>query len=603
MKFLRLACSHANQVLRCTKHATKSHELAFTGDDQRLSEDKIYNACSSIRAPIVIRKEFAAALPDLAGFLSESHNIGHGAHRAQSKVQTLLQVHAKALRNKQLHGDSKWELVARDIERARPFLSGQIRQMTGVAQNYSGGGQPTFLHEPKHYAKTLDTVRDVGGTTFAVLGFAKLHQVPKLVIAMMKASMRAPEQHLRGNGVRLFTSPDAAAAESGKIRTVAFDAVGERAAAHHLKTRNVTDCHVEAKLIGDLGAKLVMHVFGKKARGRPTHASVGAIMREFVVDLKRSWPSAAGTPDPRSCPDDQNESTATATSADFVQHDASAGAAPVMRAGALQFKSFEVGALVKSARGGDLGERTIEHIGGQAKPAPPDSGASGAKRRKPGPDSIAISASKLADDFEVIKTAEATTITAHQEKALQLINMDCALERARSTFRVALHAAHSERADTVNASILFSKGAKTCISNEKCDKGGLALAPLTPTIGAGPRATPNAVVCSDTMADGKSIMYLVPKVVMPPPHGWARIVPFWNVPTAVDTALVNMAASAIKAPVEVRNSISSFSESTSSCQTVHIPVLVNIKPLSKGTELYQKSSAAPAKPQAKAASS
>eukprot|EP00959_Pyramimonas_sp_CCMP1952_P351939 7373813-Pyramimonas_sp.AAC.1 len=47
---------------------------------------------------IVIRAEGVVAVPDLPTFLSGPHSIGHGPHRLQSKVQTLMQTHAKISR-------------------------------------------------------------------------------------------------------------------------------------------------------------------------------------------------------------------------------------------------------------------------------------------------------------------------------------------------------------------------------------------------------------------------------------------------------------------------------------------------------------------------
>ncbi|CAK0865543.1 unnamed protein product, partial [Prorocentrum cordatum] len=602
VKILSIACSHTNQVLRCIKHKTKSHEMEFTNDDQHLSQDKVFDCCSSIRAPvaegltwIVIRAEVVELVPDMPSFLSESHNIGHGASRLQSKLQTLLQVHAKGKRNKQIHGDPEWNFVTRDIERTRPFLQGQVQFMTEYVQNYSGGDPPTFLTELKHYAKTLDTVRDVGSVTFHVLGAAKLTQVPEPITNMMKASLCAPDSFVRPDGVRLFTSADVMAVESGKLRESAFESVNmHRLAVQYLSDCGLTNAHLAAKLIGDFDVKMTMKVFGKQKKGRNIYGSLEEIGRDFVKDVVAKWPRARSTPAPWGVAAAEAQEEPTAAPSDFVQYDVGNGAAPILRSNVLEAKGFEVDAVVKCVRGRHEGEWVIKEIGEKVKLAPrgPVATAGPAKKRAKAME-FAVSIGQLVDDFELVKAMDTTTINVSGDAALDLLNMENALENRRAWFRVALNCAYRERISSVNVAIEFSKSSKVCKVLTKYQKGELVLIPLTPSISIGPRPTPNAIVVDDSMPDHKSIMYLMPKIILPDSDackdGWPFIVPFWNVPTCVDTALVNMAPSSIKVPVKVRSCALNFGKSD--CKTITIPTLVNTKALKEGSELFQKAPA------------
>ncbi|CAK0855463.1 unnamed protein product, partial [Prorocentrum cordatum] len=546
VKILSIACSHTNQVLRCIKHKTKSHEMEFTNDDQHLS-------------------------------------------------QTLLQVHAKGKRNKQIHGDPKWNFVTRGIERTRPFLQGQVQFMTEYVQNYSGGDPPTFLTELKHYAKTLDTVRDVGSVTFHVLGAAKLTQVPELITNMMKASLCAPDSFARPDGVRLFTSADVMAVESGKLRESAFESVNmRRLAVQCLSDCGLTNAHLATKLIGDFDVKMAMKVFGKQKKGRKIYGSLGEIGRDFVKGVVAKWPHARSTPAPWGVAAAEAQEEPTAAPSDFVQYDVGSGAAPILRSNVLEATGFEVDAVVKCVRGRHEGEWVIKGIGEKVKLAPrgPVATAGPAEKRAKAME-FAVSIGQLADDFELVKATDTTTINVSGDAALDLLNMENALENRRAWFRVALNCAYRERISSVNVAIEFSKSSKVCKVLTKYQKGELVLIPLTPSISIGPRPTPNAIVVDDSMPDHKSIMYLMSKNILPDSDackdGWPFIVPFWNVPTRVDTALVNMAPSSIKVPFEVRSCALNFGKSD--CKTITITTLVNTKALKEGSELFQKAPA------------
>eukprot|EP00959_Pyramimonas_sp_CCMP1952_P326448 6833539-Pyramimonas_sp.AAC.1 len=106
MEILSITCSHTNAGLRCAKLCSSSPHAEICTDDGKLSLDKILAMAPSYKEPlevglewVVIRRQCEDAMPELASFLSEAGNSGHGSHRVPTKMQVLMQIHKKAASN------------------------------------------------------------------------------------------------------------------------------------------------------------------------------------------------------------------------------------------------------------------------------------------------------------------------------------------------------------------------------------------------------------------------------------------------------------------------------------------------------------------------
>ncbi|CAK0908805.1 unnamed protein product [Prorocentrum cordatum] len=591
MKMLSIACSNTNQVLRCILHCTKSYETEFVNEDGCISQDAVLRAYTRIKEAmetgltwIAIRAEVVAEVPDLAAFLSESHTIGHGSHRLQSKVQTLMQIHAK-MRRVAHFGNATMPSVVRDIERTRPYLKGQVDAMATRVQNFGGGNPPVFLQELKAFAKTLgDNARDVGSVTFSILGKARLSQVHEWVTACMKASLGAPEQYMRDGGVRLITSSDVQAVESGKLRSMAFDAVAKhRSAVHYLKEGcKVTDAH-----LFELDARMVMTTYGKKARGRKQFDDLDSVVQQFVHDVREVWPAAAHVEPPWqvTVPDEPKIAVAA-----MVQYESSSGSSGhVVKTDILESKGFELKAKVKGRNGANVEGTWVILELGEGK----EGGTPVTKKRK-AEHELQVSASKLVDDFEVISEEESTVVQVAGGTAIGLLNKEVMSELKRAFVRAALDSAYREYAPTVELTITFAKSGKKVVADKRCAKGQLELIPLTPNIGHGAKMPQNGIAVNIKMPEAEHEMWLLQKTTLPGEKTAQFIVPCWCIPSTPDTAEVNVAWSTVRVMV---STWSAESESERQDDVVCVlPAMTNTRAIEKGSELFQKGPDAGAAP-------
>ena len=113
VRYLSFACTHTVFGLKCMRASclTANTEISMDG---RISKDRIFGECSSYKEPyengmrwLVVRWEVNQALPELADFLQQCGNAGHGTEEHQSQLATLLQIHTAIVRfrdMKDLHG-------------------------------------------------------------------------------------------------------------------------------------------------------------------------------------------------------------------------------------------------------------------------------------------------------------------------------------------------------------------------------------------------------------------------------------------------------------------------------------------------------------------
>jgi hypothetical protein len=216
LRITSVTCGHTNAGLRCVLGGSKSYIDDITTDGS-ICQQKVLEMSPGFAEPLrdglewlIVRHQLATACPGLASFLQEAGNAGHGIERQQTKMQTLLQIHMKAQRNIAFKGEAQWDNIALDIERTRPFLHGQVKDMCEYVKEYSGGADPTFLKNLDEWSKCLQTRRDIPGKAFSMLAGVPFAQGPEYITACVKAMLVAPDCYCRDGQSRLLTCMDTA---------------------------------------------------------------------------------------------------------------------------------------------------------------------------------------------------------------------------------------------------------------------------------------------------------------------------------------------------------------------------------------------------------
>lgn len=124
IQILTVACSHNMSSLRCIKFkgtppSPEGFE-AVVDSEGKLSEQSLIDKCPSY-APVlrdglefsVVRREVEEVCPRLPLFLQEAGNAEHGGENMINKLQAMLEIHSKALRDKRTHGVENWDNIAK----------------------------------------------------------------------------------------------------------------------------------------------------------------------------------------------------------------------------------------------------------------------------------------------------------------------------------------------------------------------------------------------------------------------------------------------------------------------------------------------------------
>eukprot|EP00959_Pyramimonas_sp_CCMP1952_P225777 4721135-Pyramimonas_sp.AAC.1 len=127
-----VTCSHTTGFIRAVFHGASSELDEKYTTDGKLSKDKIIAADPGFKDVLerglmyyVARHQVANEIPLVANFLSEAGNAAHGIERTQTKIQTLLQIHTRAVRARKMTGSYNLDGIARSIEQGKPYLKGQ----------------------------------------------------------------------------------------------------------------------------------------------------------------------------------------------------------------------------------------------------------------------------------------------------------------------------------------------------------------------------------------------------------------------------------------------------------------------------------------------
>ena len=101
---------------------------------------------------LIVRWQVGEACPNLAMVVQEAMNLQHQTARVQTKVQMLLQFHARAMMNSSAGSAVDWKAIGEAIGRSKPHLGTQIMDMSNFCEKWSGGTNPVFLKELEEFS-------------------------------------------------------------------------------------------------------------------------------------------------------------------------------------------------------------------------------------------------------------------------------------------------------------------------------------------------------------------------------------------------------------------------------------------------------------------
>ena len=132
MRIMTVTSSHTSAVVRVAEGGGRGVNDALCGDDGMISKQKILEGAASFSEPFekgmpytIYRKELDEACEHLATFLSETGNVGHGVHREQTIVQTMMQVHDRIRVAMKMNSNVDLKMIAAAIEASKPTLEGK----------------------------------------------------------------------------------------------------------------------------------------------------------------------------------------------------------------------------------------------------------------------------------------------------------------------------------------------------------------------------------------------------------------------------------------------------------------------------------------------
>ena len=128
---------------------------------------------------VVFRHGIEDLCPDLADFLSQTGNAGHGVHRVVTSVQHLQNVHSKVAVALASQENPDFDFIASCIEANSPILAGQAADMCKYLAMFGGGTAGTYIKQIVDFNQGLKVKRVLPANHFKLFGTAmKLASAP-----------------------------------------------------------------------------------------------------------------------------------------------------------------------------------------------------------------------------------------------------------------------------------------------------------------------------------------------------------------------------------------------------------------------------------------
>lgn len=191
MRVLTGAGSHTTAMLRlvdwCGEHDVKlpaGIELENLGVGGLLSKQRILELCPSMSPALdsglkftVVRHQIADRCPGLMALLSEADNAKHDTFRKESSIETLFNIHRRAMQMK-AKTEKDFLKVADVVSRGHnSTFKKDVQLYSEFVRAYSGGETKIFLVEIDKFCKTLKTSREVAPDFFRDVGRVNMVRV------------------------------------------------------------------------------------------------------------------------------------------------------------------------------------------------------------------------------------------------------------------------------------------------------------------------------------------------------------------------------------------------------------------------------------------
>ncbi|CAK0817738.1 unnamed protein product, partial [Prorocentrum cordatum] len=275
-----VGCTRAVHALGAVNESCNSF-LTDLCVDGRLSREKVLAVCPQIQDALdnglmwtVIRHEVHTAFPLLADFVQEGLNAVHGAERQKTQIQALMAIHSKAVQNYKRTGSYRWSAIAKQMERSNPHL------------DY--GAAALRLRRSVERTVSSQTVKFLADLEYA--------SGPEWPLAILKASLVAPDSYVDNGASKLVSSSDIGSVHGSNKASVAKFVTMCRAAkkwvADLLRRDDVCEraCDLN-KALGDFEVRSVMTILGKKARSRLSFNTIDEVGSEFIATVLAASPT------------------------------------------------------------------------------------------------------------------------------------------------------------------------------------------------------------------------------------------------------------------------------------------------------------------------
>ncbi len=188
-------------------------------------------------------------------------------------------------------------MIAADLEANQPDLEGSVLPMCEFVGKWGGGDVPLFLLQLAVFSRTLLTCRrDIPSSLFRVLSELDFREGPNYVMAIVKASLRAPDNHVRdGNISKLFMGVDVATiTTSNKTKCLEAQMMMEKARAFLDNIK--LDDSIKEQLVSELEIRCVHLIHKKKSKDLHEYKSLAEIRNQFMIDVIAAQPIVKDIP-------------------------------------------------------------------------------------------------------------------------------------------------------------------------------------------------------------------------------------------------------------------------------------------------------------------
>ena len=618
------AGSHTTAVLKLSDYAGKGGKIPIVPGNEHLGVDGFYSrqrieeVCPTLKEPtdkgltyFVIRWQLAALCPKLLVVLSEADNAKHSNYQRETWLQTMFNAHDRSLKaNATTEGDFK--KIGRQVARSHPVeAQDDVEAMTEFVRLWSGGRDREFLEELNAFQKTLKVQRDIPGGLFADLNTINVPSFGPAVIAIVKATMSAPENFARGGKAKVFKTADIKqmlTTKRGDVIAAMAIMVQSRDLAQQM---GITAQPAWARISGILDSNLMMHVWTKTSPSRKPFKSLLHVAQACYDDLVNMYKQrASDIPSPWATVELASEMPSGSACSQGLRE---LNARGIMTLEMLVSMGFEGGTNVKTKTAEEKKYTIMSLEDGKATlvNGPYESDDDDEEK----PEKLEMSFAAFVEGFTIDKEVpqELTTTPSKANRSLTPViriryhnnntivqelcdipdlglPFDFSADLEKSHVKVAL-AALFDRSDCSRLVQLQTKPYKTVICTNGAKAREIRLVPLSTNLFqvdlkkvAASTATIETPLTDPRTGERMVLGVAQPKMVIPTEkkaHETPFVVPYWFLKPSSDLAEKNMDFIYMKVTVD----IALPGEDKPRKKTIQIPVMTNIVSLKPNSEL------------------